>query len=59
MILTNGTHWVEGDKQITRKFKLIATHEEMSWVKALNGNYAGEMLTFESRNLFPISEAKK
>lgn len=58
MLLTNETYWMEGDKQVARKFKLIATYEEMSWVKAMNGAYEGELLTFKSSDLRPLREGE-
>jgi hypothetical protein len=52
MVLTNGTRISETGP--LRKFRLISTHEDSSWVKALNGNYAGELLTFLTTDLRPI-----
>ena len=57
MILTNNTQVRKvlsprsGDKYELRKFELIAEHDDSYWVKALNGNYIGELLTFKKSDL--------
>lgn len=59
MIFTNGTTWREDEKVVTRQFEIIATHKQWVWVKALNGAYEGELLTFPIENLRPLLESEK
>lgn len=51
--LTNGTH-VDIENKILRRFLLLAEHEGQYWVKALNGNYQLELLTFDKDKLWEI-----
>ena len=51
-VLTNDTRTSETGP--LRRFVVLSTHEQHSWVKALNGNYAGELLTFLTTDLRPI-----
>ena len=44
-------------KPVLRKFQLIAEHEGFYWVKAVNGNFATEMLTFPKTQLFDYDES--
>lgn len=59
MILTNGTTWQQDGKTVTRQFEAIHYCDGMAWVKALNGNYEGELLTFEEKYLRPLLESEK
>ena len=55
-ILTNGTSI---DKAGTpRMFEQIAEHGPFVWVKAVNGNYAGELLTFLKSALQPVASTR-
>ena len=56
VILTNGNRLKPGGP--LRKFQRIAKHDGHVWVKALNGNYEGELLTFRADTLsaIPASE---
>lgn len=47
-IVTNRTALESGQE---RRFKVIAEDGDMSWVKALNGNFRGERLTFRTADL--------
>ena len=51
MILTNNTPATAKPNSELRKFELIAQHDDSYWVKALNGNYIGELLTFKKSDL--------
>jgi hypothetical protein len=60
--LTNRTLIDKGNsatnqKPVLRKFQLIAEHEGFYWVKATNGNFAPEMLTFPKKDLFDYDES--
>lgn len=44
-IYTNGT-CLQNNPEFPRLFELIYKHQGFVWVKALNGNYSGEFLTF-------------
>ena len=54
-MLTNG-HYLNDNSGDLRKFELIHTYTingvEFSWVKAFNGNYKDELLTFKSEDLY-------
>ncbi len=60
--LTNRTLINQGNaamnqKPVLRKFQLIAEHAGFYWVKATNGNFATEMLTFPKKDLFDYEES--
>jgi hypothetical protein len=41
-----------------RKFRVQAEFGNWLWVEAMNGNYKGEMLTFDGRVLAPYKDRK-
>jgi len=53
MIVTNGERIGEGLP--LRQFRVLATDGPQSWVIALNGNYEGERLTFDTSALRPFT----
>jgi len=55
-MLTNKTTLIDDQ---TRSFEKIAEHGEYVWVKALNGNYKGELLTFKASALYPFTDNQK
>ena len=56
-VLTNGERIAAKDSnglRPLRQFRLIAEHEGSAWVQAINGNYEGELLTFDRSVLTEI-----